>query len=105
MGMFGFGAAELVVMVALLSGGGMGVPLGMPPLPEDPLFSRIAPEKCLWYLSWSGAAEPDAKSTNTTEQLLAEPEVRALFTHIEKALTGALAKGAGESPENKLIAA
>jgi hypothetical protein len=63
--------------------GGFGVPLGVPPLPETPLLYNIAPEECLVYMSSSGAAAPDAKSPNQTEQLLAEPEVQRLFAGIE----------------------
>jgi len=57
-------------------GGGWTAPLGVPPAPEYPALARVAPEKCLFYASWSGMAPADAKSQNQTEQLLAEPEVQ-----------------------------
>ncbi len=52
------------------------MPLGVPPLPETQLLSKIAPEECLFYMSSAGMAAADAKSQNQTEQLLAEPEVQ-----------------------------
>jgi hypothetical protein len=66
--------------------GGMGLPLGVPPGPEDPMLGRVAPEQCLFYLSWAGTASPDPKSPNQTEQLLAEPEVQTFLTQIAAAI-------------------
>ncbi len=66
--------------------GGVGIPLGVPPLPEDPVIAQMAPQECLFYMSSAGMAVPDPKSANGTEQLLAEPEVRAMAAAIEKAI-------------------
>jgi len=67
----------LMQVVSFLGyGGSMGVPLGLPPAPEDPIIAKTAPDECLYYMSWAGMAEPDAQSANKTERLLAEPEVR-----------------------------
>ncbi len=75
-------------------GGGWTMPLGLPPAPEDPNVARIAPEKCLFYVSWAGTATADPKSKNQTEQLLAEPEVQrslavltALLSHPASTVT------------------
>jgi hypothetical protein len=70
----------------------LGLPLGVPPLPETQLLSKIAPEECLFYASSSGMAAPDAKSTNQTEQLLAEPEVQKTVGEIEKLIRANLSK-------------
>ena len=86
----GFGISWLAIVLGL--GGGLGLPLGMPPLPEDPITARIAPEECLAYISSAGMATPDAASANQTEQLLAEPEVGRLAEQIERAVRAALAK-------------
>ena len=59
-----------------------GLPLGIPPGPEDPAIARVAPQKCLFYVNWNGTAAPDPKSRNEMEQLLAEPEVQAFFSAI-----------------------
>jgi hypothetical protein len=82
-----------------------GVPLGLPPLPEDPALARVAPEQCVWYFSWSGVAEPDPKSKNQTEQLIAEPEVRRFVAQLGKALGDALQKGAPPTPQGKVLGA
>ena len=40
---------SLFVFLSSLFGGGL--PLGVPPLPEDPTLAAVAPEKCPFYLS------------------------------------------------------
>jgi hypothetical protein len=81
------------ILVFLLYFAGKGLPLGTPPGPEDPAIARMAPERCLFYMSWAGAAEPDPKSRNQTEQLLAEPEVRQLMRSLEPWARSALGHG------------
>ena len=76
----------------LVMGGGTSLPLGVPPLPEDPVLAQMAPQECLLYLASFGTGKPDAKSTNQTEQLLAEPEVKHLVAEIERLLQAQLAK-------------
>jgi hypothetical protein len=71
------------------------VPLGIPPLPEMQLTSKIAPADCLFYFSSSGMAEPDAGSANQAEQLLAEPEVKRFAGEIEQLIRNALDKNRG----------
>lgn len=80
------------VMAFALSLGGAGLPLGVPPLPEDPTLASIAPEQCLAYISSAGMAVPDAKSGNQTEQLLAEPEVQLMAADVERAIRSSLQK-------------
>jgi hypothetical protein len=89
--------------VMLLLGGQVGLPLGLPPLPDDPVLSHTAPEECLLYFSWSGVAEPDAKSTNQTEQMLAEPEVKQFIETVGKALGAAIKKGAPATPQGQVL--
>ena len=92
-------------LLLLLMGGQAGVPLGLPPLPEDPVMARVAPADCLWYFSWSGVAEPNPNSANHTEQLLAEPEVRDFVRAVGKAFSAAIRKGAPPSPQGKILGA
>ena len=70
----------LEMMFVLLFGGGFGLSPG----PEDPQMARIAPPECLYYTSWAAAVQPDPKSPNATDQLLAEPEVKAFLALMEK---------------------
>ena len=90
MSMVGIGVIEMVIMLGF--GGGFGLPLGVPPAPEDPMMARVAPEECIFYTTWSAMAEPDASSENQTEQLLAEPEVRHLIRSVEKTVLAAIEK-------------
>jgi len=77
------GSMEILLLI-LLSGGGIGVPSGMPPAAEDPVMHQIAPAECLAYFSWSPAGEPDATNGNHTEALIADPEVQASIAAISK---------------------
>lgn len=72
-------------MLMLLLGGG-GFSGSLPPLPEDPTIANVAPADCLAYATWSGTAEVDPNSSNSAEQLLAEPEIQALREALEKAV-------------------
>ena len=94
--------AVFPLWISLLMGGGAGLPLSLPPLPEDPMLARVAPAECLVYTSWSGTAVADAKSTNQTEQLLAEPEVRDMFAQIERAITSGIEKNG--PPQQRAVA-
>ena len=76
------GISVIVFLGGLL--GSMGLPLGVPPQPETPLLSKIAPQECLFYVTSSGMATPDLKNPNQTEQLLAEPAVQKAFAELEK---------------------
>jgi hypothetical protein len=87
------GFAELLTIVMMMGGVG-GLPVGVPPGPEDPLLAKIAPAECLYYTTWAGMAEPDAASGNHTEQLLAEPEVRAALTEAEATIRRLLLEAA-----------
>jgi hypothetical protein len=79
--------------------GGVGLPLGVPPGPEDPIMGRIAPEQCMFYLSWAGTVSPDHNSKNQTEQLLAEPEVQYFLTQMGAAIHVAVKKATDESED------
>jgi hypothetical protein len=99
-------AAVGMLQVMILFGGGMGLPLGIPPMPEDAYLAQAAPEECLFYVTWAGMAAPDAKSKNQTELLLAEPEVQYLITEIEARIKKAVAEASKrEGPEAQALAA
>ena len=100
---FGLGIWELVI-VALFGMGGTGLPLGIPPAPEDPLLAKVVPEDCTLYISWTGMARPDSASKNHTEQLLAEAEIQKLEAAVERAIVTGLAQDAGDVEQNKIIA-
>jgi len=83
------GTGALLSILALATNGA-GIPLGVPPAPEDPAMAAVAPAQCLAYITWSGTAAPDPKSTNRTEQLIAEPEVQKLVAAIVRSVKSGL---------------
>jgi type II secretory pathway pseudopilin PulG len=82
------------VFLFLFGFGGLGLPLGMPPAPEDPLLANVAPEECLFYASWAGMAAPNPQSSNPTERLLAEPEVRQFVAEVDRQIRKAVGHAA-----------
>ena len=74
----------------LFGGAAQGAPVGLPPLPWDPVLSQIAPHECLFYGALGGSGEADPGSPNQTEQLLAEKEVQDLVRAIEAAVLQAV---------------
>jgi len=94
------GPNEVLISFLMLFSGFLGIPVGMPPEPEDALMARIAPDQCLYYTTWSGMAEPDPNSTNQTEQLLAEPEIQQLVDTVSQKLVGALRRQAGNGGDS-----
>ncbi|MBI1904004.1 MAG: DUF1559 domain-containing protein [Planctomycetia bacterium] len=90
-----FGPMELLVL--MLSGGGL--PLGVPPLPEDKLIVSAAPEECLFYMSSYGTADADPASKNAAERLLAEPEVQHFLTTLWKAVGQTAGQSGGRDAE------
>lgn len=62
---------EMVAPLVLCS----SIPLGSPPV-QDPNLGRIAPKECIAYVGWAGVGTPDAKSPNSAERFLADPEIR-----------------------------
>src|SRR5262245_13377374 len=93
--MVGMGATEiafLVLWLPLLA----GVPVGLPPGPEDPVMAQMAPEKCLFYATWSPRSPADPNSDNQTEKLLAEPEVQRFATALQREVQRALDRVAAQ---------
>jgi hypothetical protein len=89
----------------LFGAGGVGIPLGVPPLPEDPALAKIAPEDCLLYFSSAGMAKPDARSNNQTERLFAEPEVQKVAFEVEKLIRAQLKESVKQKkPEEQALA-
>ena len=88
------GVMEMVLIVfqslAGISGGQM--PIGIPPKAEMPVMSQVAPDECLFYMSFAGMETPAADATNQTERLMAEPQVQALVKSVDAAIQEAIVK-------------
>ena len=93
------GFLELLVFLTL--GVGSGIPLGIPPGPQDPFLFAMAPDQCLYYTTWAGMAEPDATSENSVDQLMAEPEVQLFLAEAEKQLRKWMAQA--NAPNNAAV--
>ena len=89
----------VVQFVAGISGGQM--PVGIPPQQEQPVFSQVAPEECVYYMSMAGVAEPDPAASNKTEQFLAEPDVQKFVKEVDSAIRAAIRQNAEDAPVGK----
>ena len=78
------------IWLLLFGGGGLPLPVSLPPLPEEPIMASVAPEECLWYLSWAGADKANPASKNQTEALLAEEEVQHFGAELERQIVAAI---------------
>ncbi|MFT5524381.1 MAG: hypothetical protein ACI9HK_002334 [Pirellulaceae bacterium] len=76
------------MLAMLVAWSGLGLPVGVPPQPEDPLLSRVAPAECIYYGSWSAMATADPESANHTEQLIAEEEIQQAVQQLREVLQG-----------------
>ena len=76
-----------MMLMALVGGGGIPVPISIPPLPENQKFQSAAPEAPILYVSWAGTAEANRDSKNRTEKLFAEPQVRQMMHKLVTAIT------------------
>ncbi len=92
------GPNPLEMLLVMLLGGGFGMPAGVPPTQEDALSVRVAPAECFFYMSWAGTGTPDGSSSNQTEQLLAEPEVRAFLERTKGGLLETMRQVSGDDP-------
>ncbi len=91
------GVFQILSMV--LMGGGVGIPLGIPPAAEDPAMARVAPKECVFYMTWSGMAPADPQSGNQTEQLLAEKEVQQSLKLLEDQIVAGLRAESAADPQ------
>lgn len=91
---FGFASSLFEMLILVLLTGNPGVPLGIPPAEADPNMARVAPEECLYYVSWSGTQSPDPQSENLTERMLAQDEMQNFITRLDAMVSVIAAQGA-----------
>lgn len=92
MDVLGYGFSGWLLLTSMAAG--LGIPLGIPPGDADPMMERIAPQQCLFYMTWAGTTEPKADSQNSTERLLAHPEVRKSLAQVEQSVRSRLVETA-----------
>lgn len=91
-GFLGISILEIVFMFIFGFG---GVPLGYPPLPEDPALLRAVPEESLAALQWFGSGPAAKESPNTAVRLIAEDENRRMVAALRDALLAAAERSEG----------
>ncbi len=96
--MIGLGATELFLFLVFSLGGQTGLPLGVPPAPENPLILQFAPDECQFYSSWSATAPANSEG-NVTEQWMANPEIVASFNKLKSAIKTIATSGSGRDKE------
>ncbi len=95
--MIGFAATELLIVFLFGLGGQAGLPLGVPPGPEDPVMAQFAPAECIFYTTWSPVVTPDPQG-NVTERWLAQVEIQESFAQLKSAIRQ-MAEEGGEGDE------
>ena len=97
-----FGLLSLFMSGGLMSGAGL--PLGLPPVENDPIIAHVAPADSLVYVGWNKMATPSADSSNYTEQLLADAEIRRFVKEVSSRVLESIRKNAGGGEQTKLVA-
>jgi hypothetical protein len=85
-------------ILMLFSGAPASMPLSLPPLPEDAVLAKVAPEQCLWYVSLAGVDKVNPASKNKVEQLLAEDDVQHFMHELAANVKTSFATGAPHNP-------
>jgi hypothetical protein len=80
---------------------GLPSPLPLPPLPEDPALLRVAPADTALFVEWFGGGPPAAQTKNRSEQLAAEPEVRAMVAQLALGCRAMIEQQAGKRPQGQ----
>jgi len=79
-----------MMMGQLFGLGGAGLPIGVPPQEFRPELYSMAPEDCLAYMASAGSETPDPTSENSTEQLMAEPEIQEFLAEVDRIVLSAV---------------
>jgi len=85
----GMGMQEIFIILLAIFGGGMGLPVGLPPGPEDPMMFKVAPEECVYYATWTGIAKLEPQA-NPTEAWMGQPEMVAMTNKLRAAWRGSV---------------
>ncbi len=96
--MAGLGMIEISLFLVFGIGGGLGLPFGMPPGPEDPLMSRVAPNECIFYTTWSPTVAPDA-TKNPSEAWMAQPSIGGSVDKLKAAISNVIDRQEGDERE------
>lgn len=84
--------SNVFLVFLLLLGGQTGIPLGMPPGPEDPLMYQVAPEDYLIFTNWASSVKPDP-AANPTERWMGQPAITESYNKLKTAILESNASG------------
>ena len=85
-------SSNIFLVFLLLLGGQTGIPLGMPPGPEDPLMYQVAPEDYLIFTNWASSVKPDP-AANPTERWMGQTEITESYAKLKTAILESNASG------------
>jgi len=104
--MVGVGPTEAIVLswLLMLFGGSTALPVGVPMAPDAGL-QGAAPPSAIVYFSHEGTTQPDPKSTNQIEQMLAEPEVQGFLGEVHRLVDEGLKRVPTSNEKEKTLAA
>ncbi len=88
---------EVLLVFLMFASGGLGLPLGMPPGPEDPALGRFADNDAQMVFAWTGMGP--IQGDDPTSQWMAKPEILMAVGKLKEALEkefGGQADRAGE---------
>ena len=91
----------MLFVILTLTSGGLGVPLGMPPGPEDPMLGRFADEDTQMYFAWTGIGAPDGD--DPTSKWVAKPEIQTAVAKFKKGVEQRLNARANRNGEMSLL--
>lgn len=97
----GMGFAEILLI--LLTGGGLGPLLGMPPGPRDDALLRLPPTNAIVYTEWAARGTGKAGAPGI-EGMIADQEVAQFLEKVHSAIVdGVIAETENRSPEEQVL--
>src|SRR5439155_2914842 len=66
-------------------------------------LERLATEDCLVFVAWNGWTEPDPKSQNRVDQLLAEPSLRDFVRQLGDELKNVVKRASRGQPDADVL--
>ncbi len=92
---------EVLLVFLMFASGGLGLPLGMPPGPEDPMLGRFADNDAQMYFAWTGMGA--IQGDDPTSKWMAKPEILLAVGKFKEALEKELGGDADRKGEMSLL--
>lgn len=92
---------EMLLVFLMFASGGIGLPLGMPPGPEDPVLGKFADDDAQMYFAWTGMGA--IQGSDPTSKWMAKPEILLAVGKLKEALQKELGGRADRAGEMSLL--